>query len=233
MPYLFSREKSGPSPLLLGDDEDVVEEEEVAEAAGATAEDAGLLGEQQLPSLQQPPGRRDQRERLQQHQEKAQLLPSSPAAGTVKVRSEPEVALGSAGMDTPHGFKCPLKGIFQGAGGRWNSCASTSSTPRHAALGPQHWVTLSWLYTLQKLPASNSPVQASQKDSQHRSDLPQQAPEDFPPPLPQDLTFFFPNSSCFCKVYICSVLSIARAPSLQLLTSWEEKNIPREVEKGQ
>lgn len=68
-------------------------------------------------------------------------------------------------------------------------------------------------------------VKPSWNDSQDRSDMPGISPSIPqkvyfpPPPLPQDLTFFFPNSSCFCSVYICSVLSIARAPSLQLLTS--------------
>lgn len=78
----------------------------MAEAAGAAAEEPRLLREQQvqLPPLQQPPRHRDQREGLEQSQERAGLLPSPPAAGKIKAGSEPAAALGSAGRDTPHVF---------------------------------------------------------------------------------------------------------------------------------
>lgn len=54
------------SPFLLGYDQDVVEEEEVANPARALTEDSCLLGEEQveLAPLQQPAGGRDQWKRL-------------------------------------------------------------------------------------------------------------------------------------------------------------------------
>lgn len=91
-PWSFSRERRGfraALPLFLGYDEDVVEQEEVAEPAGAPAEDAPLFRQQQvqLPPLQQPAGRRDQRERLKRTQRKSRLPPVSQAAGKITQRS--------------------------------------------------------------------------------------------------------------------------------------------------
>jgi len=168
-------------PLLLGDDEDVVEQEEVAEPAGASAEDAGLLRRQQvqLAPLQQPAGGRDQRQRLERIRRTAGLLPGSRAVG----RTHPRRHLGTRS-------------------GPWGQSGWT----HHAHLArdvsiptdPRVWVS---------------------------STARPQKIFFFPPTLlPQVLTFFFPNSSCFCRVYICSVLSIARAPSLHFFTSCRQKN---------
>lgn len=101
--------KAKPSPLLLGDDEDVVEQEEVAEAAGAAAEEPGLLREQQvqLAPLPQPPGHRDQRERLEQSP--ARLSPCPPHQQQATPRQEVNLQWPWAQQGwTPRVFKRPL-----------------------------------------------------------------------------------------------------------------------------
>lgn len=52
-------------PLLLGDHQDIIEEEQVAgRPAGEFSEKPGLLHQEELPALQQPAGGRDEREGL-------------------------------------------------------------------------------------------------------------------------------------------------------------------------
>lgn len=113
---MFSRDRKGPPralPLLLGYDEDVVEQEEVAEPAGTAAEDASLFRQQQvqLPPLQQPAGSRDQWEWLKRTQEQSELRPGSQEQSTPSPAAVSELAAdrGSVGMDTSHAFRCPLQ----------------------------------------------------------------------------------------------------------------------------
>lgn len=111
-------------PFPLGDDEDVVEEEQVVALVAESPPDAQLFGgDGQLSALLQPPGGAHQRERLQRHS---------------------------------RGFARSVR----------------------------------------------------------------------PPCLRPALTLILPNSICFWMVYICSVLSIRLAPSLQLLTNCRH-NRPR------
>lgn len=57
--------RAGRPPLLLGDHQDVVEQEQVARRpAGEFPEEPGLFRQRELPALQQPAGGGDQRQGL-------------------------------------------------------------------------------------------------------------------------------------------------------------------------